>query len=266
MRSRSNAKVLVRWISSWHWGAIVAASVLIYLSFRWALPLLAGEGVVRDQLRSLGELLATAGATVLLALAPLSWMRRRKERRLIEALRDVEGLRKLSWWDLEVLVRAIYDRQGFKAKRIGGDGADGGVDVRLTRGSEVILVQCKQWRARQVPVAVVRELLGSMTAERAQRGIVVTCGTFTGDAWGFAAANGIELVDGLKLVEMVRSVAGAMPVSASPEQGSTTGALPCPKCGGLMVKRWARGRGGEGVFMGCTRFPVCKGTRPVQES
>jgi restriction system protein len=47
---------------------------------------------------------------------------------------------------------------------IGGGGADGGVDLVLTKpgksGGEKFLVQCKQWRAYKVGVDVVRELYG----------------------------------------------------------------------------------------------------------
>ena len=49
----------------------------------------------------------------------------------------------------------------------GGQGADGGIDLVLRKGSERFLVQCKQWRAYKVGVNVVRELYGrnSPTAE-----------------------------------------------------------------------------------------------------
>lgn len=49
-----------------------------------------------------------------------------------------------------------------------GGGADGGVDLVLTRtgknGGEKFLVQCKRWRAFKVGAEVVRELYALMAA------------------------------------------------------------------------------------------------------
>ena len=53
---------------------------------------------------------------------------------------------------------------------------------------------------------IVRELLGAVTAGSATRGITVGSGTFTRAAISFADENGIELVDGEKLIRMIASV------------------------------------------------------------
>ena len=58
----------------------------------------------------------------------------------------------------------------------GGRQADGGIDRELVRGSERVIVQCEHWFNRQVPVQRVRELLGVVTAEGADRGILAATG------------------------------------------------------------------------------------------
>ena len=78
----------------------------------------------------------------------------------------------------------------------GGGGADGGVDLVLTRDGEKHLVQCKQWRAFKVGVDVVRELYGVMAAKGAAGGFVVTSGRFTDEAQDFARGRNVQLVDG----------------------------------------------------------------------
>jgi restriction system protein len=113
-------------------------------------------------------------------------------------------------------------------------------------------------------VAVVRELLGIVTSERAQWGIVVTSGTFTDDAVQFATKNHIELIDGNKLERLIQSVqptnSRAEPVAATvPAAALQT----CPQCGSLMVLRTAKRGTNAGVpFLGCSKYPVCKGIRP----
>jgi hypothetical protein len=80
----------------------------------------------------------------------------------------------------------------------------------LARGRERFLVQCKQRRARQVSVSVMRELYGVMAAERVTGGYVVTSGT-TKDAKEFAAGRNIELIDGQALEALLRDGRSAAP-------------------------------------------------------
>ncbi len=266
---RRNDGALIKAMLQWRWPTLVASAAAVYVGLGLVVPALMRGDQLSAQLGLTAKTLAPFVAAPILLLAPFAWYRQRVERRLLDDLADIESLRRLSWQQLEMLVRAIYERKGYKARRQGGDGPDGGIDVTLTRAGKSTLVQCKQWKARQVPIAVVRELLGSMTAERADHGIVVTCGTFTGDAWGFAKEHGIELVDGMALVALARTVQtpGRVPdASKEPLQAASQGVgpLPCPACGGQMVERRAgRGKNAGQAFWGCTRYPACKGTRPA---
>ncbi len=108
-------------------------------------------------------------------------------------------------------------------KQTGSASGDGGVDVVLTRDGMTTLVQCKQWRAREVGVGPVRELLGVMTKEGAQRGIVVTSGYFTNDAVKFAEGSAVELVSGRDLAQLIRSAQSsrAAPISCHRVKGSS---------------------------------------------
>ena len=45
--------------------------------------------------------------------------------------------------------------RGFSVAETGGGGADGGIDLKLKKGGEIFLVQCKQWRAYKVSVNIV---------------------------------------------------------------------------------------------------------------
>ena len=54
---------------------------------------------------------------------------------------EVRNVRR-HWREFEILLRRVFESQGFRAERVGGDGADGGVDVILRKGHLVVLVQC----------------------------------------------------------------------------------------------------------------------------
>ena len=86
-----------------------------------------------------------------------------------------------------------------RRRKNGGGGADGVVDLRLTRNGETYLVQCKQWRAFKVGVNVVRELYGVMAAAG---GFVVTSGQLE-EAAKFATKIDLAQVNGEKLQTLI---------------------------------------------------------------
>ena len=189
--------------------------------------------------------------------------------------RDV--LNGMSWREFEVLVSEAFRLQGYLVAETGGGGADGGVDLILTRGNETIFVQCKQWKTYQVGVKVVRELFGVMAARKATAGIVVTSGRFTNEALEFAKGHRLKLMDGQELFGLIQRVKGRAPATPPlPESARMDAATQlsvqlettpaCPKCSTQMVRRTARrGANAGNDFWGCPKYPTCRGTREMLE-
>lgn len=219
---------------------------------------------------------------ICLAGAAMSAWRRKERKRLVSdvtqsAASDV--LHGMSWSEFEMLVGEGFRLQGYQVKETGGGGADGGVDLVLSRpgenGGEKFLVQCKQWRAFKVGVDVVRELYGVMAAHGAAGGFVVTSGRFTDEAIKFARGRNVALVDGPKLQGLLqRAKAGTVPPPLPPERSAACFTLQptlaavqgekCPLCAKPMVRRTAkRGANAGGEFWGCTGYPACRGTRSI---
>jgi restriction system protein len=99
-----------------------------------------------------------------------------------------------------------YRRQGYEVAEMLGSGADGGVDLRLRNDGYSVVVQCKRWKGKPVPVQVVRELYGVMTDQGASAAKIVATTSFTQDAVAFAKGKPIELVDSNALLRLVRDV------------------------------------------------------------
>ncbi len=227
--------------------------------------------------------LATAGQyfvpIICLAGVGVSAFRRKQRSDLVTDIAQVkatDALDGMSWREFEILVGEGFRLQGYQVVETGGGGADGGVDLVLTRpgksGGEKFLVQCKQWRALKVGVDVVRELYGVMAARGATGGFVVTSGRFTDDASSFASGRNVTLVDGPKLLGLIRQArASAGQPAARPEAAKATRptadsvqATVCPLCTKHMVRRIAkRGANAGGEFWGCSDYPACRGTRPI---
>lgn len=206
--------------------------------------------------------------------ALMSYFRRKQRTMLVEDVAQAQSasaLDGMSWREFEMLVGEAYRLQGYQVTETGGGGADGGIDLALTKRSERFLVQCKQWKAYKVGVDVVRELYGVMAAKGATGGFVVTSGRFTDDAKAFADGRNVQLVDGPALFAMIRqakqSLAAAAQLPASEPnvaQAKTSDEPNCPQCGSGMIKRTAR-KGGNagGEFWGCSKFPTCRGVRQL---
>lgn len=189
-----------------------------------------------------------------------------------------QAIADMDWSAFEALLGEAYRRKGYRVVETGRGGADGGVDLALTREGALTVLQAKHWRSTKVGVTVVRELLGVMTAKKAAAGIVVTSGRYTDEARRFARESGVELVDGTALQAMLaearragvsepdpRPQGAARPAAAAPRV--TASAPACPACGKPMARRVAsKGSNAGQAFWGCSAFPRCRGTRPIDSA
>jgi len=233
-----------------------------------------GSFAARNLIGTIAYLMQFVIPLALLVGALVSYFRRSQAGFLFQraALGSTDVISKMSWPQFERLIGEAFRRQGFQVQETGRRSADGGVDLILVKEGNCYLVQCKNWRSRQVGVGVVRELNGVIAMRKAAGGVVVTGGSFTREAWHFAQLSGIALVDGEELESMIREIerkrAEPAPLSAR-VRAETLAPLPgeslqCPKCGSAMVRRVARqgAYAGQG-FWGCHRYPECRGTRSI---
>ncbi|MCB9130150.1 MAG: restriction endonuclease [Anaerolineales bacterium] len=108
----------------------------------------------------------------------------------------------------ERLCQRLLRESGFESVAVTGRSGDGGLDGtgKLQVNPFVsfkVLFQCKRYSG-SVTVSQVRDFRGAMMG-RADKGIILTTGTFTSDAKKEAVRDGvppIELVDGEKLLDM----------------------------------------------------------------
>jgi restriction system protein len=254
-------------------GPVLAGGM--YLVLRFLLPAIFAPPAVKENPFGAGMAIGFGGFCVQAApwafmLTLLVWVAaeiyKRRNRRLLDKQEGVDTLRNLSWHEFERLVGEAYRRKGYLVEETGNPVGDGGVDLVLSKGSEVVLVQCKQWKAWKVGVKPVRELLGVVASRKARAGILVTSGRFTEEARDFSRSNPIQLLDGPALASLIAEVQGKdVPVKEEIAKPATPTAAqddvpPCPRCGASMVRRTAgRGQHAGKPFWGCSKYPACKG-------
>jgi restriction system protein len=241
-----------------------------------------GQAVSQQLYRTLATFGQYLVPAAFLMGAAVSAVGRAKRKKLLATSAEVgthDAIKSMSWQEFEMLVGEAFRRQGFTVRETAA-GADGGVDLELSKDGELHLVQCKQWRATKVGVAIVRELFGAMAAAGATGAYVVTSGVFTKEAQRFAEGRNITLVDGEALEGWIRQAQDSKQSQVSSEKPTARAdtvpdrqelalagpeSIPqCPTCHGPMVKRVARRGANAGkAFWGCADYPKCRGTRDL---
>lgn len=131
-----------------------------------------------------------------------------------------DALTRVGWDRLETMLAEYYRGQGWQVEHVGtGWGRfDGGIDLKLRKGDEYVLVQSKHWNAKQVTHNAVHELLGIKINESATGAIVVTSGEFTWAAQQAATRqNHVQLIDGDALRKMLGPL---LEMSINPAEGA----------------------------------------------
>lgn len=130
--------------------------------------------------------------------APASW-----KEQLLEALLDLPPDR------FERLARRLLREAGFIAAAVTGKSGDGGIDgigvYRLSLVSFPVFFQCKRYKG-SVGAGAVRDFRGAMSG-RGDKGLLITTGSFTGEAKQEATRDGappVDLIDGERLCDLLK--------------------------------------------------------------
>jgi restriction system protein len=125
-----------------------------------------------------------------------------------QLLQRVQGIDATAF---ERLSQRLLRESGFTRVEVTGKTGDGGIDgvgvLRVNLISFHVLFQCKRWKG-SVGSDVVRNFRGAMQG-RADKGLIITTGTFTADARKEAARDGapaIDLIDGETLCGLMKDL------------------------------------------------------------
>jgi restriction system protein len=159
-------------------------------------------------------------------------------------------LKKMTPTQFEVYIADLYTKLGYETEQVGG-AYDGGIDVVAIRKGVKHYIQCKKFITSQVGVGDLRNFYGAMAANLSgAKGIFITTNIFTTEAEYFAEGKPLELIDGNKLVSLIKSIKKDEQASSDYSKQS----MVCPWCGKQLVKRNSK----FGEFIGCSGYPRCK--------
>jgi restriction system protein len=177
----------------------------------------------------------SAGPLVMLApVRPIMELKRDDDRfveskAILDQLQLNDNLAGMEWEDFEHLGRELFEKEFSQTGgevRVTQASRDRGVDAIAfdpdpIRGGKFV-IQAKRYNM-VVPVSAVRDLYGTMIAEGATKGILVTTSHYGRDSREFAKDKPITLIDGENLVHMFqkhgRNVHIAMLPKGDPRRG-----------------------------------------------
>jgi hypothetical protein len=103
--------------------------------------------------------------------------------------------------EFENLVASLFRNRGFSAKITGGPG-DAGIDIRVSKGPDNFIVQCKRYKDK-VGVGAIRDFYGALVSSKLEKGYFFTSGDYTSGAIEFANDKPIILKNDKDIATLV---------------------------------------------------------------
>lgn len=126
-----------------------------------------------------------------------------KDKSVIE-YRSLSDLKRMHPFKFEDYVAKLYKNMGYSVKQTKRTG-DGGKDIVATKNGQTYFVECKRY-SDPINVHKMRDFVGAcVLGGKDVKGIYVTTSSFTNDAKSAANRIGIQMIDGNKLMSMIRS-------------------------------------------------------------
>ena len=170
-------------------------------------------------------------------------------------------LKHLEWRRFEELCLAYFNAVGF-ATSTSRTRDDGVLDISLrAEGAQSagLLAHCRAWNPYPIGLKPLQDLRAAMSAAGVAEGVLVSCGRFTQGATEFAAKQGIDLIDGARLLGELAALAPEKALALL--KLATKGDFLTPTCPACSIKMISRKSTGEGrAFWGCQNYPRCKQT------
>ncbi len=171
----------------------------------------------------LAVIAVTRGLIIILGILIFrAWRRRVKDEELYELQTQIAqaqtlaGLLDQSPAEFEetvatILAKAILAQNGYEVAVVGGANDYGADIIARSQNGQLVIVQCKRYHlGRKVSSPEIQMFNGALRHYGASRAIFVTTASYTPSAIAYAEQNGIELVDGPRLLMWANVAAQAI--------------------------------------------------------
>lgn len=119
--------------------------------------------------------------------------------------RTLQNAAAMSWHDFSNALEQAYVRQGYRVTRPGYPATD----LLLTKSGRRTLVAAKRWKAGNHGVEPLQALSAARKAQDTSHCVYITLGDVSEKTQRFAAQNGVELLHGTALAQLLHRTAAA---------------------------------------------------------
>lgn len=215
--------------------------------------------------------LGLAALAAVLAVLYL-WLVRRPETETAAGLRALANLR---WREFATIIGQAMQQRGLRDASQGPEqGSDStSSQLLMTDGENRWLLSCKHGMAYRLGTSSVDELVSAMNLTGARNGILLTQGHAERDAMAAAAAQGIEVIDGRRLWQLLKpflpastttSIENAARAQAKRQSGiAVGGALALGLAVAVLVPRLESGLSGAPTTTAATTAPATPTAKPA---
>lgn len=133
--------------------------------------------------------------------------RRIQERKVVDLNKKVSALYELTPRDFEEYIAELFKTLGYDNVNLTPLSNDKGIDILMEKGSKRYAVQCKKFKG-MVGSPAIQTFIGAMEHAQASHGFFVTTSTFSIEAEKMASEHPIELIDNIKLGQLIEQALG----------------------------------------------------------
>jgi restriction system protein len=142
-RQKDDFEELMDLLGDSPWWVSVVVGLTVFVVTRFLVPAIWPDtGTISGPIAKLVSSYAWF-SVIFVVPALTSLARSASKRRLLDRQSGIDSIRALTWKQFEELLGEAYRRQGFSVIENSGLGADGGIDLTISRGGATYLVQCK---------------------------------------------------------------------------------------------------------------------------
>lgn len=132
---------------------------------------------------------------------------RERERKVVDIHRKVSSLLDLTPREFEEYIAELYNVLGYENITLTPLSNDKGIDILMESKGKRYAVQCKKYKG-VVGSPAIQTFIGAMEHAQASHGFFVTTSTFSIEAEKMASEHPIELIDSIKLGELIQLALG----------------------------------------------------------
>jgi restriction system protein len=113
--------------------------------------------------------------------------------------KTLEKIRGLPWEDFAQALETGFTKEGYAVRRV-----EGVADLELEKLGYVTLVSARRWKASRTGIGSIKELAAAGEKSGARECRYVVAGELTAQAREYAQQQGVKLLEGAELVELLR--------------------------------------------------------------